>query len=129
MSWTKAAEWLHQKSGSSSVVHSTVDVHLLLASRFLRQFAFGSTAIIFVPFFSSLGHSDTRIGVFMTLTLLGDGAISLVLTGMADVWGRRRILILAAAGMIMAGIIFALINNYWVLLVAAIVGVVSPRYV
>ena len=65
----------------------------------------------------------------MTLTLLGDAAISLVLTGVADSWGRRKILALGAGGMVGAGVLFAMVSNYWVLLFAAIVGVVSPRYV
>lgn len=64
----------------------------------------------------------------MTLTLLGDVLISFLLTLVADGLGRRRILILGAALMSASGAIFALSGNYWVLVIASIVGVISPRY-
>jgi predicted MFS family arabinose efflux permease len=65
----------------------------------------------------------------MTLTLLGDVPISFLLTCVADSLGRRRILILGASLMAASGVIFATASNYWVLLGAAVIGVISPRYV
>lgn len=65
----------------------------------------------------------------MTLTLVGDTMISFVLTLFADALGRKAILALGALLMAAAGVVFAIFGNYWVLLGAAIVGVISPRYV
>lgn len=62
----------------------------------------------------------------MTLTLVGDIAISLGLTLVADALGRRRVLILGSLLMTLSGVVFATTSNYWVLLLAAIVGVISP---
>ena len=64
----------------------------------------------------------------MTLTLLGDVAISFLLTLVADGLGRRRILGLGAALMSASGVVLALSGNYWVLVAASILGVISPRY-
>lgn len=63
----------------------------------------------------------------MTLTLIGDTIISFILTLFADALGRKATLALGAALMAGSGIIFALFGNYWVLLAAAIFGVISPR--
>lgn len=61
----------------------------------------------------------------MTLTLCGDVLLSLVLTVIADRVGRRKILIGGSVMMIISGMVFALFENYWILLFAAVVGVVS----
>ncbi|KAK3642992.1 hypothetical protein LTR56_008861 [Elasticomyces elasticus] len=102
------------------------DVYLLLLTRFIRMFAYGGSTLILALYFTALGHSDKKIGLFMTLTLVGDVAISLALTAVADSLGRRRILILGALLMTFSGIVFATVSNYWILLVAAVVGVISP---
>ncbi|KAJ9606579.1 hypothetical protein H2200_008587 [Cladophialophora chaetospira] len=62
----------------------------------------------------------------MTLTLVGDVLLSLVLTNWADHFGRRRITKLGSGLMVASGIVFALASNYWVLLAAAVFGVISP---
>lgn len=62
----------------------------------------------------------------MTLTLVGDIAISLGLTLVADTFGRRRVLTLGALLMTLSGVVFATTSNYWLLLLAAILGVISP---
>ena len=121
---SKVAEEL----GVFSVVQSSRDTKLLCLQRFTRLFAYGASTLILALYLSSIGASDARIGLFMTLTLLGDVVISFLLTLVADGLGRRRILMLGAALMSASGVIFALSGNYWVLVVASILGVISPRY-
>lgn len=118
---------LAEELGVLSILHSSRDTKLLCLQRFTRLFAYGASTLILALYLSSLGSSDTRIGLFMTLTLLGDVVISLLLTLVADGLGRRRILVLGAALMIASGIVFAISGNYWVLVAASIFGVISPR--
>lgn len=108
---------------------SPLDVKLLCAQRFVRLFAYGSSTLILASYLSALGISDDRIGLFMTLTLVGDVAISFLLTLFADAMGRRAVLALGSALMVSSGIVFAVFGNYWILLAAAIFGVISPRHV
>lgn len=61
----------------------------------------------------------------MTLTLVGDVFLGGYLTLVADRTGRRKVLLAGSFLMVMSGTVFALSNNFWVLLVAAIFGVVS----
>ena len=113
--------------GVYSIWYSTWDTKLLCLQRFTRLFAYGASTLILALYLSSLGNTDERIGLFMTLTLLGDVAISFLLTLVADGLGRRRILMLGAVLMSASGAVFALSGNYWVLVVASILGVISPR--
>ncbi|GKZ77864.1 hypothetical protein AnigIFM56816_000654 [Aspergillus niger] len=112
--------------GLTSVWQSPRDVKLLCAQRFVRLFAYGGSTLILAAYLSALGISDERIGLFMTLTLVGDVAISFLLTLFADAMGRRAVLALGSALMVGSGILFASVGNYWVLLAAAVFGVISP---
>lgn len=120
------ASRLATESGLNTVLQSSRDAKLLCAQRFVRLFAYGASFLVLVPFLSSLGIPDARIGLFMTLTLLGDVVISLILTAITDRVGRRRILAAGTLLMASSGVVFALSDNFWVLLLASIVGVISP---
>jgi MFS family permease len=117
---------LKDELGINALLSAPRDVHLILLTRTLRMFAYGSTTLILALLLSSLQNSDTLIGVFMTLTLLGDVLISLLLTFVADALGRRNILLLGSVTMALSGVVFATQSRFSILLVAAIFGVISP---
>ncbi|RYN78055.1 hypothetical protein AA0117_g4744 [Alternaria alternata] len=102
------------------------DVYIIILARYIRLFAYGSVALILALFFQEQGFSDEQIGLFMSLTLLGDVVVSLLLTLVADTLGRRRTLLLGAVSMAISGAVFATTSNYVALLLAAIIGVISP---
>ncbi|PTB70440.1 MFS general substrate transporter [Trichoderma citrinoviride] len=112
--------------GLVSLHHSRPDVKLLCLQRFVRLFAYGASTLVLVLYLQALGISKTRIGLFMTLTLVGDVCISFCLTLVADALGRKAILALGALLMTGSGVAFAFCENYWILLAAAIFGVISP---
>ncbi|RFU75239.1 hypothetical protein TARUN_7006 [Trichoderma arundinaceum] len=112
--------------GLVSLYHSAFDVKLLCLQRFVRLFAYGASTLVLVLYLQALGISKTRIGLFMTLTLVGDVCISFVLTLVADGLGRKAILAMGALMMVGSGLAFAVCESYWVLLTAAIFGVISP---
>ena len=76
--------------------------------------------------FKRAGFGDPTIGLLLTLTLLGDAGVSLWLTTHADRAGRKRTLLIGAALMTVAGIVFASSDNFIILAIAAIIGVISP---
>ncbi|KAH9208829.1 major facilitator superfamily domain-containing protein [Leptodontidium sp. 2 PMI_412] len=118
-------KWLYRELGLHSLYDTGRDAWFIIAARCCRMMAFGTVALILALFFSELKFSDTYIGLFMTLTLLGDVLLSVVLTAIADRVGRRRVLIGGSIMMVLSGAMFALFENYWILLFAAVVGVVS----
>lgn len=112
--------------GLITLYKSSLDTKLLCLQRFIRMFAYATATLILVEFLSTLDISKTKIGLFMTLTLIGDTLISFVLTLFADALGRKSILAVGSGLMMGSGIVFALCENYWVLLAAAVLGVISP---
>ena len=69
------------------------------------MFAYGTNSLILALFFAELKFSDYRIGLFMTLTLLGDVFLGLLLTLIADRFGRRKILFGGSFLMVMTDLI------------------------
>ena len=102
------------------------DVRLLFAARVVRMFSYGLLSVVLVLHLAQLGLDERRIGILLTLTLVGDTAISLWLTSAADRFGRRRTLVAGAALMVLASAVFASTGSFWWLLLSAIVGVLSP---
>ncbi|EXJ70679.1 uncharacterized protein A1O5_05669 [Cladophialophora psammophila CBS 110553] len=121
-------QWLNRETGLQSIcIYGNTDIYLILLTRFLRMFAYGGAALVLAIFlYTQAGVDWKKIGTFMTLTLLGDAAISYGLTIVADKIGRRRVLLIGSLLMSLAGTVFALSKNYYLLLLAAIVGVLSP---
>lgn len=111
--------------GAHSLHATGTDAYLIITLRCLRMFSAGIPSLILALFFASLDFPDSRIGLFMTLTLLGDVVLSLVLTLVADKLGRRKILLFGSAMMVLSGTAFAMSENFWVLLGAAVFGVIS----
>lgn len=99
---------------------------LLLSTRAIRLFAYGLFSVILVLYLSELGLSLMQIGSLITFTLIGDTAISFWLTTQADRIGRRRMLIIGSGLIILAGIVFSATSSFLLLLIAAIIGVISP---
>jgi len=102
------------------------DVRLLFATRIIRLFAYGALSVVLVFYLIEVGLSERQTGLLLTLTLLGDTAISLAITTTADRLGRRRMLIAGAALMTAAGLVMASTTQFWLLVLAATVGVISP---
>ena len=115
--------------GLKALRAAPLDAHLLILQRIVRLVAYGQSTLVLAAFLHDLGFSDFQMGLFMTLTLVGDIAASAVLTIFADRWGRRKVLLVGSLLMSMSGAVFALSSNYWVLLAAATAGVISPRCV
>jgi MFS family permease len=104
----------------------TRDITLLFSTRIIRLFCYGFLSVILALYLSETGLTEGQVGLLFTLTMVGDALISLWLTTSADKLGRKRTLILGALLMAGAGIAFVLTRNVILLILAAIVGVISP---
>jgi MFS family permease len=117
------------------------DSRVLFATRAIRLFAYGFLSVQLVLFLDLIRLSPFKSGMLLTLTLLGDAVVSVLLTTHADRMGRRRTLLIGAALMLGAGVVFAVVAPYtnpdvhgWLvanaafvlLLLAATIGVISP---
>jgi MFS family permease len=103
-----------------------MDIRLLFTTRIIRLFCYGFLSVILALYLSEMGLTETQIGLLFTLTLFGDAGITLWLTTSADRFGRKKTLVVGALLMAGAGLGFVLTRNYLLLVVAAIMGVISP---
>jgi MFS family permease len=102
------------------------DGRTLFTIRTLRMFAYGFLAVVLVLYLAAAGLDPLAIGAVLTLTLVGDTVVSLWLTTHADRYGRRRVLRIGSVLMILASVVFAWTDALPLLILAGIVGVISP---
>jgi MFS family permease len=108
------------------MAHTRLDVVLLFSARSVRLFAYGALSVVLALYLHETGLTGAEIGLLFTLTLAGDAGISLWITTRADRIGRKKMLILGAGLMILAGVTFSLTGNFALLIIAAVIGVISP---
>src|SRR5215211_2977165 len=102
------------------------DIVLLFTTRFARMFAYGLVSIVLALYLTGIGFDEKAAGLLFSLTLAGDILISLWMTTRADRIGRRKMLIAGAVLMTFAGLVFVSTDFFPLLMLAAIIGVISP---
>ncbi len=102
------------------------DGWLLFATCGVRSFAYGFLSVILGLYLDAVGLSTTAIGWVFTAALAGGAVMTVLITAVADSFGRRALLILGAMLMALAGCIFAVGENPILLVFAAIFGTISP---
>lgn len=98
----------------------------ILWARALRAFGDGYVSLLLPVYLTALGMSPFEIGIIATCTLLGSGALTF-LVGLNAFRFQYRILLLAAAFlMALTGLGFAMLTEFWPLLLIALVGTINP---
>jgi MFS family permease len=92
----------------------------------MRSFAYGFLSVVLGLYLDAIGLNTTAIGWIFTAALAGGAVMTMLLTAIADSFGRRLLLILGAALMALAGWVFVVTDNPILLAVAAIFGTISP---
>jgi MFS family permease len=104
----------------------TRDGRILFLTSGLRGLAFGFLSVILGPYLASIGVSTGAIGAIFTAALVGGAVMTLIVTSVADRWGRRRMLVASALLMALGGLGFALTTHPLWLGAAALAGTISP---
>jgi MFS family permease len=102
------------------------DARRLIAGRAIRMFAFGALSVVLAVYLVARGLNERQVGLLLTLPRIGDAAVALWITSIADRLGRRRMLKLGAILMVFGGGVFALGGSLPLLAVAALIGTLSP---
>ena len=101
-------------------------VNRILAAKGLRAFGDGYVSLLLPIYLLELGYSPLEVGVIATVTLLGSGMLTLAV-GMQAYRFHYRAVLLAATGLMAAtGLAFALVTDFWPLLLIAFVGTLNP---
>lgn len=104
----------------------TADGRLIFVTVAVRTFAFGLLSVMLGLYLAGLGLPTPAIGAVFTAALAGSALTTLGWTSVADTFGRRRVLCLAALVMAASGAVFALTGSLPLLVVAALFGTISP---
>jgi MFS family permease len=106
----------------------TRDASLVIGTRTVRSFSDGFVSVLLASYLSRLGFSGVRIGLITTATLLGTAAATIAAGAIADRFGRRRLLILAAVVAAGTGFAFASSSAFVPILFIALIGTLNPSF-
>jgi MFS family permease len=101
-------------------------IAMLLTARSLRAFADGFIAVLLPVYLLALGLDTLQVGVLSTVTMLGSAAATLAVGRWGHRFDLKRLLIAAAALMVLTGIGFAAFSSLWPLLIVALAGTMNP---
>jgi MFS family permease len=104
----------------------SLDGWLLFATCGVRSFAYGFLSVVLGLYLDAIGLTTTAIGWIFAAALAGGAVMTIVITTVADRFGRKTLLILGAVLMGIAGWVFAISNDPLFLTLAAIFGTISP---
>lgn len=102
------------------------DGWLLLATCGVRNFAYGFLSVVLGLYLAAIGLDAVAIGAIFTAALAGGAVMTIALTTIADRLGRRRVLVVGATLMGLAGAILPTTDAVVWMMAAAVVGTISP---
>ena len=97
----------------------------LLLTRVLRTFGYGYLAVVLALYLAELGLDPVQIGVVLTGAIAGSAGMTVFWSLAADRFGRRRTAMTMAGLMTAGGLLFAVSENFWLLLLAGFTGTIS----
>ncbi len=98
----------------------------VLTARGIRAFGDGFVSLLLPLYLIDLGFSPLQVGVIASATLLGSGVLTLATGLRAYRWHYRKLLLAASLLMAATGLGFAVVRDFWPLLVIAVVGTLNP---
>jgi MFS family permease len=104
----------------------SADALRVLAVRGVRAFGDGFVSLLLPIYLVELGFSALAIGVIVTSTLIGTALLTLWVGWIANRYSRRLLLLAGAVLMAATGAGFAMLTDFWPLLVIAFVGTMNP---
>ena len=101
-------------------------VNYLLIAKGLRAFGDGFVSLLLPLYLLELGFSPLQVGVIATTTLFGSGLMTLLVGLYAYRYHYRTLLLAATFLMAGTGLGFALLTDFWPLMLIALIGTLNP---
>ena len=98
----------------------------LLVAKGLRAFGDGYVSLLLPLYLLELGFTPLEVGIVATTTLLGSGLLTLLVGLHAWRYHYRTLLLAASALMAATGAGFAVLTDFWPLMLVALVGTLNP---
>lgn len=113
--------------GASPLASSWISDRKVMAAKFLRVFVCALISIILPIYLLDSGYSYWFVGIVTTLTILSAIPFNIVVTYYVKRIGERRLLVILSGFMAASGLLFAWNPNWWTIVIAAIVGLISAN--
>lgn len=97
----------------------------LLLTRSLRAFAYGYLAVILALYLEQLGLRPAQVGIVLTVAIAGSALMTVGWSLLADRYGRRRTVVTMSVLMVLGGVLFAVADSFWLLLLGGFTGTIS----
>jgi len=98
---------------------------MLLLCRALRTFGYGYLAVALGLSLPQLGLTGFQVGVVLTAAVAGSALMNVLWSIAADRFGRRWTVATMAALMTAGGLLFAVADQLWLLVLGAFTGTIS----
>lgn len=105
------------------------DVQRIFLAQALRAFAYGFGAVLLGVSLEASGWSSGRVGLLLTAIVAGTALMSLAVGTFGERIGRRRFYGILFLGLSATGVVYALTDNFWVLVAVALAGALSTDVV
>lgn len=102
------------------------DLIILFVAKSLRTFGFGYVSVAIALYLAAQGFSSWQIGGIFSATLIEDAIFTALVSAIAYKFGVRNLLMIAPGFIVFAGALLALSNNFWLLAIGAVMGIISP---
>jgi MFS family permease len=89
------------------------------------MFGYGYVAVALGLYLQQLGLSPFQVGIVLTAAVAGSALMNVLWTLLADRFGRRRTIETMAVLMIAGGLLFAVTDQVWLLVLGAFTGTIS----
>ncbi len=103
----------------------SADLRGILGIQALRALLYGFGSVLIGSALARAGYSDAQVGLVLSAMLAGAAIVSVVVGTVGDRWGRRHAYATLFAAMAVAGTVFALTDQLWALILAALTGTIS----
>jgi MFS family permease len=97
----------------------------LLVSKVLRSFGYGYLPVILAVFLEQIGLNPVQVGFTLAAAVAGSALMTIFWSLVADRYGRRRTVATMSLLMVAGGLLFAVSNSFWLLLLGAFTGTIS----
>ena len=100
----------------------TPDARLVFLAKTTRTFCYGSLGVLLPVHLARLGFDARGLGLAVTLTLLSSAALTFAVHRPAQRWGPRASLVPLAGLSVVAGVLFLVTRDPWLVVLAAMLG-------
>jgi MFS family permease len=100
---------------------------LIFTGRAVRSFAFGWLSVILALYLDRRGFGAAAIGAVFTATMVEDAVLTMLLSTIATRVGPARVMTATAPLIALGGVLLALPESRWFILLGAVLGTLSPN--